>query len=698
MQAALILLPVVLLAGLASVAIRGDRRQLEERAREQAAQTARVMSQALATGLKEQLQRYLAAQRAWYPPLPGTDLPGPGALASWIGVPSGPLLSPPAGVTPEDWVLPEALVSPEGWREIPRLYRPVPQPARWWQSLPKEPRERWEAAVRLETSNATPAAVRAAWEGCREPLVNTGQLWDHSYDQNVLFQLRRLEASTGEVEQRLNTWMSWSANPAVTSPSGLPLRALALSEVLSLTSAGPLSDAVMTRLRESVTTFPSLLTPSLLERAAALDPGPEVQALQNRWAGDERVRLLLSDSGLVPKAGIRWIGEGSMRCLLVSHPIDRVIPVGSGERRETNRVYQVGLIPERAFVEVVRSALESSRSMIPGYAATSVTVLGRSMTQTSTNPKPALATATAAVGTLTALRLTVEVGLYWVDVDSVFREQVRRERWIAGFIGLAVLAAMVGVLQAWRTLRQQIALHEAKSNFVSAVSHELRAPLASVRLLAEGLARDGLADPAKRQEYGRFLVDETRRLGTLIENVLSLGRLEQGRRPLEIAPTDVRRLVHETVRRFEPLAAERGLVLDVDDRTGAEPLEAAWDGLAVQQALANLLDNALKHGPDGSRIQVTLERVPNASRPRIVLAVRDQGPGIPEEDHERIFDRFYRRGSELRRETRGVGLGLALVREIAVAHGGRVWVVSQPGRGADFRLELPLGDPTAGIV
>jgi signal transduction histidine kinase len=240
-----------------------------------------------------------------------------------------------------------------------------------------------------------------------------------------------------------------------------------------------------------------------------------------------------------------------------------------------------------------------------------------------------------------------------------------------------------------------MALHEAKSNFVSAVSHELRAPLASVRLLAEGLARDGLADAAKRQEYGRFLVDETRRLGTLIENVLSLGRLEQGRRPLEIAPTDVHRLVHETVRRFEPLAAERGLVLEVNDRAGAEPLEAAWDGLAIQQALANLLDNALKHGPEGSHIQVTLERSPDTASPRIALAVRDQGPGIPEEDHERIFDRFYRRGSELRRETRGVGLGLALVREIAMAHGGRVWVASQPGHGAVFRLELPVGDPTA---
>jgi signal transduction histidine kinase len=355
----------------------------------------------------------------------------------------------------------------------------------------------------------------------------------------------------------------------------------------------------------------------------------------------------------------------------------------------------VGLIPERAFVRMVQSALESSRAMVPAYAMALVTVLGRPMTKVPADSKTVLASATAELGTLDALRLPLDVGLYWLEVDLLFRDQARRERWIAGFIGLAVLAAVVGVLQAWRTLRQQMALHEAKSNFVSAVSHELRAPLASVRLLAEGLARDGLADAAKRQEYGRFLVDETRRLGTLIENVLSLGRLEQGRRPLEIAPTDVHRLVHETVRRFEPLAAERGLVLEVDDRAGAEPLEAAWDGLAIQQALANLLDNALKHGPEGSHIQVTLERIPDTASPRIALAVRDQGPGIPEEDHERIFDRFYRRGSELRRETRGVGLGLALVREIAMAHGGRVWVASQPGHGAVFRLELPVGDPTA---
>jgi two-component system phosphate regulon sensor histidine kinase PhoR len=129
--------------------------------------------------------------------------------------------------------------------------------------------------------------------------------------------------------------------------------------------------------------------------------------------------------------------------------------------------------------------------------------------------------------------------------------------------------------------------------------------------------------------------------------------------------------------------------LRVEVAGGAEGIEVSADAAALQQALLNLVDNALKHAPAGSAVEVRLERGTDPRLP-VRMSVRDSGPGIPSEDHQRIFERFYRRGSELRRETQGVGLGLAIVRHVVEGHGGRVWVESEPGRGAVFFVELPV--------
>jgi signal transduction histidine kinase len=115
------------------------------------------------------------------------------------------------------------------------------------------------------------------------------------------------------------------------------------------------------------------------------------------------------------------------------------------------------------------------------------------------------------------------------------------------------------------------------------------------------------------------------------------------------------------------------------------PSELNLDGRAIQQALVNLIDNAIKHSPKGSLVRVEFEW--NEDRAR--LWVEDEGPGIPAEEHEKIFERFYRLGSELRRETQGVGIGLSIVKHIVEAHGGHVTVRSNPGHGSRFTIELP---------
>jgi signal transduction histidine kinase len=127
-------------------------------------------------------------------------------------------------------------------------------------------------------------------------------------------------------------------------------------------------------------------------------------------------------------------------------------------------------------------------------------------------------------------------------------------------------------------------------------------------------------------------------------------------------------------------------------------LQICCDGLAIQQALVNLLDNAIKHSPGGEKILVGLElsgksehRTPNVERPtsNFQIWVEDHGPGIPPEEHEKIFERFYRRGSELRRETQGIGIGLTIVKHIVEGHGGKVVVRSAVGEGSSFTIELP---------
>ena len=180
-----------------------------------------------------------------------------------------------------------------------------------------------------------------------------------------------------------------------------------------------------------------------------------------------------------------------------------------------------------------------------------------------------------------------------------------------------------------------------------------------------------------------------KRLGTLVENVLDFSRIEQGRKEYVPEPIHLPRLVRETVRILAPVAGERDVVLRVEVTPEGEGFEVAADAAALQQALLNLVDNALKHAPAGSAVEVWLERGTDPKHP-VRLSVRDSGPGIPAEDHERIFERFYRRGSELRRETQGVGLGLAIVRHVVEGHGGRVWVESEPGLGAVFCVELPV--------
>jgi signal transduction histidine kinase len=284
--------------------------------------------------------------------------------------------------------------------------------------------------------------------------------------------------------------------------------------------------------------------------------------------------------------------------------------------------------------------------------------------------------------------LNVRVAVAVVDPNASLAPQRRRERVFGGMILGATLLSGVAAVLTWMLLARQHRLGVQKSNFVASVSHELRAPLASVRLLADNLERDRVADPERRATTLRLIGRECRRLGVLVDNVLDMARLERGRKRLEPEPTDVPSLVREAVRVVRSSGEESGVSVTAEIDPAAEGLVATLDGGVLRQALANLIDNALKHSPSGSRVRVGLTRGPGPGE--FTVSVTDAGPGIPEAERRRIFEPFHRLGSELRREQPGIGIGLSLVRQGIEAHGGRVRVEPVQPTGARFLLELPI--------
>jgi signal transduction histidine kinase len=294
----------------------------------------------------------------------------------------------------------------------------------------------------------------------------------------------------------------------------------------------------------------------------------------------------------------------------------------------------------------------------------------------------------------------IRVAIHLTGPEVLYNTQRTRSFYFGLVLAFATGTAITGVLLVRKTLSRQLELTRLQSNFVSSVSHELRAPIASMRLMAENLSSGKVTEEGRRKEYFHIIRQECRRLSALVENVLDFARIDQGRKQYEFEPTDVNALVRTTVELMRSHAEQRGVVLQVEN--AVEPSSAPnLDGKALQQALVNLLDNAIKHSPEGGKITVGVEVAPDTVRPGttrpeptrcLLLWVEDEGPGIPAEEHERIFERFYRLGSELRRETTGVGIGLSIVKHIAESHSGCVRVRSAPGEGSRFTLVLPCID------
>lgn len=253
-----------------------------------------------------------------------------------------------------------------------------------------------------------------------------------------------------------------------------------------------------------------------------------------------------------------------------------------------------------------------------------------------------------------------------------------------------ILATLFALLAREARAYQQLSIwyreaNEAKSRFVSTVSHEFRTPLTAILGFSE-LLRSTQVDPERQREYLDIIKSQSERLARLIEDLLDLSRIESGRITLQKEPFDIGKLIQETL---AMLPAEMHTHLF---RVEAEPdlPPARGDRDRIAQVLTNLVGNAIKYSEPGAEITLRAHLVPtDGSGPQVQVDVVDQGIGIPPEDRPRLFERFFR-GAHGDDDPRGTGLGLSIAKVIVESHGGRIFVESEPGHGSTFSFTLPV--------
>jgi len=714
-QGCLIQLPVLALAAASLVSLRQDERAAENEARRRAVGNVQSLARAMRVSVDEELHRFLTLQNDWMlgmrvaaEPSASVNYNDPKLSSdtfyydgdkSWLPVFPDPRWQGDLALWERDFpglrlaalALPLGEILVDGHRIEPPDFPAAPRPPKWFLELSARQMNDWQ---NLRAGGTLPQM--AGWRQAFLAGQPSGEARQAVFD---LFQ------SPDQLIGHSNS---------LPTETGISFEEIACCQLLTQTNAqltAPLLHAVAWHTIDHT----SLLSPKLLELAAALTNRAD-RVLQQRffWLETYFTRQSLADACLDSLCHLpdlqpwrlsswsNWTQDGSV--LAIFQPT-------AYEASSAGHGYAVWLVPRTVVEAVFHRALSENQFLIPNYITTAVTVAGSELpslgTQAVLDEKSLLAGADQAPGNLDLPRPAAwgmadtnssppaafhfNVRFYLASRGQMLAAERQHEKWFGALILGAVFAAIVGLLAAQRAFRRQWQLNEEKSNFVSSVSHELRAPIAAVRLMAENLARGKISGPERQDEYFHFIVQECRRLSALIENVLDFSRIEQGRKQYEFEPANLAALAEATVKLLAPYAAEKGVRLEFVPDLRAPIAELLLDGRALQQAIVNLIDNAVKHSPPGETVTVGIA-CPDGNV--VHLWVADHGPGIPSAEHEKIFERFYRLGSELRRETQGAGIGLSVVKHIIDAHGGRIRVHSEVGQGSRFTIELPAGQTT----
>jgi len=267
--------------------------------------------------------------------------------------------------------------------------------------------------------------------------------------------------------------------------------------------------------------------------------------------------------------------------------------------------------------------------------------------------------------------------------DPVAFASTRNRLVYAVLLGAFYATLVVGVVYTARALYLQARLSRLKTDFVSLVSHELRTPLTSIRMFIETLALGRVKDPGQTQEVLELLQKETERLSAMIERVLDWARLESGRQRYRKDRLTAQQIVDASIEAFRAQRLDSQVQLSCQVQGVLPELEGDREALAG--ALLNLLHNAYKYSGAEKRIELRAD----ARNGGVDIEVEDHGVGIAKRDRKRVFDRFYRVDNLLTRQTEGSGLGLSISKRIIEAHGGKLTVRSELGKGSTFTIHLP---------
>lgn len=254
-----------------------------------------------------------------------------------------------------------------------------------------------------------------------------------------------------------------------------------------------------------------------------------------------------------------------------------------------------------------------------------------------------------------------------------------------GFASLVIGIIALGIFIIYRDIRREEELSKMKSEFISNVSHELKTPIAAIRMLADNLRESRIESEARRMEYYQLISKEGARLSHLIENILDFSRIEERRKVFRLERHDLSQIVSDTVCQFKSLVEERAQTISIDVTEALS--EVLVDPDAIALAVFNLLDNAVKYSERDTPICVRVRRSDNS----LCIEVEDHGVGISKMDQEKIFEKFYRVHENEGKKIPGSGIGLTLVKEIAHVHNGQANVHSQLGVGSTFQILLPIG-------
>ena len=264
---------------------------------------------------------------------------------------------------------------------------------------------------------------------------------------------------------------------------------------------------------------------------------------------------------------------------------------------------------------------------------------------------------------------------------------------VTGTLRQRFFAATVGAVRAGETYGAVVVLHDitelrrlerVRRDFVANVSHEFRTPLTAIQGFAETLLAGAMDDPQNRERFLEIIVEHSRRLARLTEDLLKLSKMDADRLELEIRRVNVAQLIESCIETAQHRATEKEIAISVKPGSGVPDI--AGDRRRLAEVLQNLIDNALQYTLSRGEIVVSTE----ARDGEVVFTVADTGIGIPKADQSRIFERFYRVDAARSRELGGTGLGLSIAKHIVEVHGGRIWVDSEVGRGSQFHFTIPI--------